>query len=276
MTINELKSIPGTKIIIALRDNLYEKTFQFGDVRGMQREKYRQLNLAIEWNTTYLKQLLNNRLALLMKEQYTNTTPTVEDFMPKAAGNKLSGFDYLIRRTLLRPRDVIAFFNKCMEKSNGQSTITRETLSLAEPEYSRERLEAVEDEWMENFGSIIPLCAFLRGKGPMFRFKDLKENDMEATLLASSPDKNNALFKIQNDYIIGSVDFSMAVKQILCILYRVGVLGAKLSSSESTMFTQSSTKTLEPTDITDEAKFYVHMMFYAALKITLRSQTVTE
>ncbi len=274
VTINELKSIPGTKIIIALRDNLYEKTFQFGDVRGMQREKYRQLNLILDWNHIYLKELLNRRLARLMKNQYSNNVPTIEDVMPKATGNKLSGFDYLIKRTLLRPRDVIAFFNKCIDKSNGQSTITRETLSLAEPEYSRERLEAIEDEWLENFGSILPMTFFLKGTIGYFRFRDIREIDIEKTLLANVLDKQSALQKIQDDYISGTIEFDLAVKQILCILYRVGILGAKLSASETTLYAHSSTMNLEPADILDETKFYVHLMFHAALKINPKATTV--
>lgn len=268
VTINELKAIPGTKIVIALRDNLYEKALEQPKVRGIQREKFRQLNLNLEWNAGHLKELLNRRLATLMKYQYSNTSPTVDDVMVKASGGRLSGFDYIVRRTLFRPRDVIAFFNKCIEKANGSPTITRETLNLAEPEYSRERLEAVDDEWAENFGSILPLCAFLRGGLPSFTFGTLKDSDMELTLLAAVRDKDSAAFRIQQDYMIDGVPaFQIAARKILCILYRVGILGVKISPSEQARYVYNSTQLLEPSDITADTKFYVNLMFQAALKI---------
>lgn len=269
ITMNELKAIPGTKIIIALRDNLYEKALLETEVRGMQREKFRQLNLSLEWTAPQLKELVNRRLAYLMRAQYTKQAPTIDEIMPRATGGKMSGFDYMVKRTLLRPRDIIAFFNKCIDKSNGNVTITPEIIALAEPEYSRERLEAIEDEWVENFGSILPLCAFLKGAAASFVFSSLKESDLEATLLGEIKDKNSSAFRIQNDYMVGGVEvgFSSAVKRILCILYRVGILGVKLNSAEPTTYIQSSTRTLEPSDILPETKFYVHLMFHAALKI---------
>lgn len=271
ITINELKAIPGTKIVIALRDNLYEKALLETEARGMQREKFRQLNLVLEWSAPELKELLNKRLEHLMRGQYSNKPPTIDEIMPKAAGGKLSGFDYMVMRTLLRPRDIIAFFNKCIEKANGNSTITREIVGLAEPEYSRERLEAIEDEWVENFGSVLPLCAFLRGGPPSFVFSALKESHLEPTLFADVKDKNSAALRIQNDYMVGvGTNFTSAVKRILCILYRVGIIGAKLNSSEPTIYSHNSTKTLEPADIEPNTKFYVHLMFHAALKINTR------
>lgn len=273
VTINELRSIPGTKIIIALRDNLYEKALQETEVRGMQREKFRQLNLNLEWTPAYLKELLNKRLSLLMKRQYSNTSPVIDEIMPKASGDKISGFDYIIKRTLMRPRDVIAFFNKCIEKSSGQSTITRDIVALAEPEYSRERLEAIDDEWAENFGSIKPLCNFLRGGPPSFKLSDLKEGDMEPTLLADIKDSTSSAKKIQNDYMIGvNCTFIDAVKRIVCILYRVGVIGVKISSAETTLYSHNSTINLEPSDLTDDSKCYVHLMFHAALKISVKDK----
>lgn len=268
ITINELKSIPGTKVIIALRDNLYEKAFEKTKVRGVQREKLRPLNLNLEWSSQQLKEVINRRLAHLMKHSYSNTSPTVDDVMAKATAGRLSGFDYLVKRTLFRPRDIIAFFNKCIEKGNGSSTITREIIKLAEPEYSRERLIAIDDEWAENFGSILPLCEFLRGGKPNYVFSELKDTDLEKTLLASIEDRESFAWRIQNDYLVGGGGgFKEAAKSILCILYRVGILGVKISAAEAATYIYNSTKTLEPADILPESKFYVNLMFHAALKI---------
>ncbi|MFD2719177.1 P-loop ATPase, Sll1717 family [Hymenobacter monticola] len=273
ITINELKGIPGIKVIIALRDNLYEKALQETEARRMQREKFRQLNLNLEWNHASLKELLNKRLALLMRRQYSRETPTIDDIMPKSGSGKLSGFDYMIQRTLLRPRDIIAFFNKCIEKANGNSIITRAILNQAEQEYSRERLEAIDDEWAENFGSIKPLCEFLKGGPPSFKISDLSVTDLERTLLAEIRDNTSQAYKIANDYVLGvNYTFQDALKSIVTILYRVGVLGVKLSPSDATIYTHTSSKSLDPADITENTKCYVHLMFHAALKIALKTE----
>lgn len=267
--INELRAIPSTKIIIALRDNLYEKALQETEGRRMQREKFLQLNLVLEWNPSYLKTLINRRLSLLMKRQYSNATPDIDEIMPKASGAKLAGFDYMIKRTLLRPRDVIAFFNKCIDKSNGQSVITREIVALAEPEYSRERLKAVDDEWDENFGSILPLCNFLRNGPSSFRIGDLTSNQLESTLLAEIKKKQSAAYQIQQDFIVGvNSSLTDAIKKIVCVLYRVGILGVKVSSTEATTYSHNSSILLEPDDLSENSKCYVHLMFHAALKIS--------
>lgn len=219
ITINELKGIPGTKIIIALRDNLYEKALEETEARGMQREKFRQLNLNLEWTHAYLKELLNKRLALLMRRQYSKDSPTIDDIMPKGGSGKLSGFDYMIQRTLLRPRDIIAFFNKCIEKANGNSSITRAILNQAEQEYSRERLEAIDDEWAENFGSIKPLCEFLRSGPPSFKISDLNVIDLERTLMAEIKDASSAAYRIANSYVVGvNYTFQDALKNIVDLL----------------------------------------------------------
>ena len=59
--------------------------------------------------------------------------------------------DYLLKRTLMRPRDVIMFFNACIKKAEGNPQITPQMIKEAEGEYSRQRLRSLADEWSADY-----------------------------------------------------------------------------------------------------------------------------
>ena len=59
--------------------------------------------------------------------------------------------EYLVQRTHYRPRDIIMFFNSCIQKAIGSPTISLSMLREAESEYSSARLQALYDEWRTDY-----------------------------------------------------------------------------------------------------------------------------
>lgn len=272
--IKDFRKIPNTKLIIALRTNILQKIFYKNSTKGVQREKYKYLYLNIEWTRIDLTTLINNRLSTLMRGTYTKDSPKINELLPKETSKLPSGFDYILDRTLLRPRDVISYFNLLIEKSNGKTQISREKITKSEREYSLGRLQALDDEWLENYGDLSVIYNFLK-KGPIsFTLEDIKEQVGEYIFNAVA---NNELKdvkpEIQKMFSAFVEDEELNVlpvlKKMLIILYEVGIIGIKLSPEYSLDFISTSVN-YNKEDLDNLSKFSVHKMLYKALRIRER------
>lgn len=270
-TIKEFSKIPNVKIIIALRSNIHKKIFRENSARGVQREKYNHLYLDIRWSAEELKQLLNNRLRELMRGTYTSESPTADDILPESSRKQPNGFDYIIERTFLRPRDVIDFFNKCIKYADGKTKISRDVLRQAEDEYSHERLRALNDEWLENYGNLYCLYRFLKGQNNGFKIADIEEHASEYFIDIIG----NGETKLLNDEFQKKImEFGESfecrnlLRTILITLYEVGLIGIKLTPQERLQYIYESYTAYEEADINENSKFYIHTMFIKALRIS--------
>lgn len=269
-TIKDLSKIPNVKIVIALRSNIHKKVFKVNTSKRIQREKYNHLYIDLQWNIDELKTLLNNRLRELMRGTYTQASPTLSDILPEASKRHSNGFDYIIERTFLRPRDVIDFFNKCIKYADGKTKINRDTLRKAEDEYSHERLRALNDEWLENFGNLHCVYGFLKGVHNGFKISEVQSTaeDYFLTVLAND-DVLTLNVELQCKFNEFGKDYEPVklLKPLLIVLYEVGLVGIKLSSENKKEYIYESYSAYEESDINTDTKFYIHPMFYKALRI---------
>lgn len=271
--IRELKDISGTKIIIAIRENLYKLIMNSNQNRGAQREKLNSFIIDIKWTKEELVQLVNNRLAQLMKGTYTNKTPKIDDIL-KGNSSKSDGglFDYILDRTFLRPRDVIDYFNKCIKYANGKSEITSEIVKMAELDYSRSRVSAIEDEWRENFPFVSDLIGLLKGEKESFTFTSIQTKIEEYVVNSrlnidkmergNSENLNEIIKLYRQNADSGSLSCFMMIS-----LYEMGILGIKLSSMTKLEYSYESDFLLQEKDIDLSTKFVVHKAFHRALTI---------
>ncbi|MBP7496226.1 MAG: hypothetical protein KA792_00995 [Bacteroidales bacterium] len=270
-TIKEFTAMPNLKIIIALRSNIHKKIFKENVSRGIQREKYNDMYLDIIWSREELELLINNRLRELMRAQYTNETPKIEDILPDESKREKSGFDYILDRTFNRPRDIIDFFNKCFKYANGKTKISREIIKQAEVDYSVERLNALEDEWLENYGKMDVIFSFLKGCKNGFSLIDIKTKAEESFLEQLTTDKvkllTNKELKCFFDNFAKNLEVMPLLKKILHLLFDVGIIGIKITPQDSIQFASNSHNVFNIDEINEETKFYVHKMFVRALKI---------
>lgn len=191
-TIKDLRKLSNLKIIIALRSNIHRKIFRENISRGVQREKYDALYLNLKWSAKELEDLINKRLKELMREKYTKESPKIYDIIPATIKEK-SGFEYMLDRTFYRPRDIIDFFNKSIKYADGKTRISRENIREAENEYSLERLNALDDEWLENYGKMDILYSFLKNAKNGFNIEDIKEKAGLSFVEQIAADKINDL-----------------------------------------------------------------------------------
>ncbi len=278
-TIREFQKVRNIKIIIGLRTDLIDRVFRQTRDGGFQEEKYRSLYLPLKWNNSQLKTLLDKRVDRLISESYTSATVTAKKYLPNVI-NKTSTVDYMIHRTLMRPRELIEFFNLCIEQAEGRATINKETFLKAEAIYSRNRLRSLQDEWFSDYPKLIEFTELIKKKTKQFKVKILDENQVLEFCV------NYAIrFPTYSDYLSEKAkavaecnpkdskkfidDFLKALFQVF---YRVGIVGVKVESYEELQWSFSGALTISASIIDGETSIQIHPTFWRVLGITSLQQ----
>lgn len=267
--VKEFRQFQGVKIVISLRENLNEIVFSGQFNKGGQREKFKPLFSYLTWQKQDLNVFLDKRLKLLSE----NHLSIKNAFYDERRSHK-TGLDYVLERTFHRPRDVISYINHAIENASNKEYFTKDILAKAEPSYSLDRFQALEDEWSENYGSLNSICEFLRGINDGFRLKSLNENQFTEIYCIDKPEDelNGEMLKALTDWKNGSINFSSYEKKILYALYRIGVVGIKKGPTFKTAFYYDRDVLVDRNDITNNSKFYVHPSLYSYFKVNTLAQ----
>jgi hypothetical protein len=265
--IKEFQTLKGAKIIISLRDNLFQMIFSAHKHKGGQREKFKSLYLNLEWDEISLKKLLEKRLEIISENNLS-----LKIAFEKTYKDGKSGFDYMLERTFLRPRDVISFVNHAIENANNKSYFTLDIIKKAEIFYSIDRLHAIEDEWGENYGDLKNIFTFLHAKYNGFKIKNIKEDEFESVYFDENYLDNyrGDLLEAVRKWKTDEYKFTSFLKDIIYILYYIGIIGIKKSASYHTCFFYDKELILTKNDITNDCKIYVHKAFYSVFKINTK------
>lgn len=265
-TVRDFNSkIQNVKIIVAIREDLLDRVFRYTRSAGYQEEKYKSLYLPLTWKEEELEQMLNNRVNQLVREQYTSKIVTLRDLLPTTV-NRKDPVEYILARTMLRPRDVIMFFNECIRAAEGKAKITQAMISQAEAVYSENRLRALADEWSADYPNLIELSFFLRSYPNQFRYSNVEDKIEECMLefLISNPSEDHIRSLAEEKFNSGDTDGFM--QEMFKILFRVGVIGIKPESYASVYWSYQGQK-LMSTEINEKAILYIHPAFWRILGI---------
>ena len=162
-SLKAFRRISNLKIIVALRSDILERVVQETRDLTFQREKFEQYFVHLRWSKPQLKELVSKRISFLMKRQYTGEEVSFDDIFTSNVGQQ-PPFDYIVERTLMRPRDVIAFVNECINLSDGSHQIPAQAIRRAELEFSRIRKDAMIQEWQSAFPSLDKILNFVASK----------------------------------------------------------------------------------------------------------------
>ena len=261
--------IENVKIIIALRLDLIDHVFRYTRDAGFQEEKFRTSCLNITWTKQQLIEVLDTRINLLVKNQYTNEPVTHKDLLPDKIG-KITAIEYLIERTLMRPRDLIQFFNACIYQSDSKTEISKNAILEAEGRYSRERLRALFDEWFGLYPNLEHYYQVLRGKGSVFIVESLTENDLVGNylqLLISNNGKPGMDFEMIKAASENNIEFDEFRKNIVHIFYKVGLVGLKIEKEAAISWSHISGSSVSISEINETTRMYIQKTFYRVLGI---------
>lgn len=146
------------------------------------------------------------------------------------------------------------------------------TIKQAEGKYSIERLNAVEDEWSENYGEISKITTFLHNIHDGFNLKNVKE-DAFAELLVEADYVNHfrgELYDVCQKWRLAKNDnlsFRVFLSEVCEILYRTGILGIKRSASTPVEYYYNELTPCNKSDFLGDVKIYVHKAFHYVLRV---------
>lgn len=282
-SLSRFRKISNLKILIAMREDVYERVLQETKDISFQKEKYESYFVRLSWNKNDLKTLIDKRINSLFKRQYSSDNIHFDDLFKYNVGQS-KPFDYLIDRTLLRPRDIISFVNECIRCSESETIVSANHIRKAEQIYSQGRLLSIEQEW----NSVFPLLKevldfFCKLKKSSISLSNLVENERSsieslALSLGSKEEKNfhlDPIFQASYCFIKNAQDPNARyeyVKKLCSILYRVSMIGIKLDVGEKYSFAHIDLPVVDYNLISNNATIKIHKILWSAYKISDQAQ----
>lgn len=269
--IKTFRKIRQAKIIAALRKDLLDQVFDKTRDSGFQQEKYESYLMTLKWSADDLANLIETRLNEVFKSQYTKQRIKFTDLFPKPRkGGGQTSMDFIIERTLRRPRDALQFVNECFAIAYERERISWRAMLAAESQYSEKRLKSLKEEWGDVFPSFEDTVEILRNIKSTFTRSMIKDTTLEDIMVnLSEGDSRDPCVAIVRKYYeaISAVKESEIQTIMLSCLYRVGVLGLKVSSSDTYIWSHVDQSSVTKGEIKRAEHFKVHKMLHRSLDI---------
>lgn len=278
--IEEIKSfrkITNVKLVIALRKDLLQLVFDKTRDSGFQEEKYESYILDIMWQKGDLRNLVEQRINQVFKSQYTSHDVKFDDIFPspRKKGGQLA-FDFLVERTLNRPRDMLQFVNSCFQSSS-DNKISWRALFAAEAIYSGKRLNSLSEEWSQIYPSLFIFVEILRGKKVNLSRSDFSGAELQDIILELySCESNDPCIEICKRHMEpkSSIKESEIVSLILTALYKIGVIGIKISSLDTFIWSYIDQPSITLGDAKRASSIKIHKMVHRSLDIQVNQNEI--
>lgn len=275
-TIGDIREQHNTKVVICLRIDLLDRIFaEMGHDSGFQEEKVRSYYRQLSWSDAELTELLNLRIKKLMKDAWTNYQPKAEDIFVADSRKKHkahSGLQYLLDRTWGRPRDVIDFFNSCIEHCDGKTRFDKTVVRQAEGEYSRRRLNSIGTEWGQLYPGIRDgLTVILANTPHSFRIADIDDDRLDRFAeVFCEKYSTGPLIELAHRMVNASTSESTKVRNsvriaLSHIFYRIGAIGLKLSAKSEVQVVDNYLIRVSDAELSVENVVVVHKALWRAL-----------
>lgn len=245
----ELINVGPIKILISIRTDIISGIYR-NSLR--QEEKDKSLIIPISWKKNEIKKILDKRINSLIKKQYQ---PSVQVGFSDIFNFNVNGNladEFILNRTMLRPRDAIDFVNLCLSLCDGETLLNESIVIEAEEKFYSSRKRALCDEWISLYSDIEVYIDSLHLLG-----------SDRLTLSNLNDDKKNNLLGYIIDNSQGKTDhhneLATNIEKLLKLWFEIGIIGIEKSN---TLIIYSSFD--KPNiDITDLRKnFRVHPLFF--------------
>lgn len=230
-----------TQVILFLRSDIYD-ILKFHDA-----DKLHSLEERLNWKEKDLKELIATRgkvstgLEIIDIDQVWNT------IFEERVKNEFS-FEYILQRTMLRPREVIQFCNQALTEAqdNNHDRIYAQDILNAERQYSAWKLKDLASEFIVQYPYLEELFGLFQGFTELFEYEGFAERFSEH--------RERLNKKFPNLQTV-SIDI------VLQILYVVGFLGAIINGKKLFVYD-------DPTIVlSQQESIVIHPSFISALNI---------
>lgn len=270
-TIVDLQRIRVLKVIVALRTNIFLQLTRDEFTWMQQSEKFRNLSLDLHWTRGDLTSLLEQRAQAAYRRVGTLKPKALRDILPAGRRGGETALDYILSRTLLRPRDAITYVNLCLRRAGGKDSISWDDITGVEREYSRDRLQTVGEEWSDPFQGLTKVLEqFAEHTHEMSR-DELTEILLEVVVHLLTPSANIAqslrsLCAAFEASGTGTHRWFEEFGPLVNLLFNIGFLGCSTKLGEELTFVSDDpTYAGYESNFPPESRFQVHPMFRKAL-----------
>lgn len=270
--IKGLRRVADLKVVVAMRSDVFEKVIYDTRDRGFQAEKYEDYIHRLFWSSDQLKTIVNKRLNLLYRRKYTKDNVTFEEIFTERV-DKQKAFQFILDRTLYRPRDVITFINMCFSQAEGKISVGRSEMRQAERLYSENRRVALIDEWRPVFPAIEPTLGMLKGRRAFFNLYELNTSDLlnTAVQLFLGDERYYADSMTKLLETLTSYTSEDATEQFVAALferlYLIGAVGINSSPEQPVQWFYKTQRRLDKSSFGLSARVRVHPMLHSSLEI---------
>ena len=270
MTVIDLKRVRHLKVLVALRTNIFQE-LQFGRRGGGQEEKFRALVLMMKWTKADLEELLDERIRVSASKVQLELEK-ISDLLPNANKSRGNPIDYMLDRTLLRPRDAISFVNECLSSGVGNERLAWTDITSAEQSYSAKRLLALRDEWKQTYPDIDQVFEKFRGSPSAMSKQDLQERLDSAMLLLSEPKFAGVrwMTDVTEEMWNSGPETSWfdLYQPLIKVLFTVGLIGCSRSDYRRAVFYPDDPLFVDQKSNIQHTRWYfVHRAFHRGLDI---------
>lgn len=247
----EFINIRSVKILISVRTDILQGVYKH-NLR--QEEKDKSLIFPVEWQKNEIKEILDRRIELLVKKKYESRHTVCFSDIFNFQVKGLPAYEFILERTMLRPRDAIDFVNLCLSHADGQVELTEDDVLEAEQGYYTSRKNALSDEWRSTYKGIESyIDSISLVKNDLFTVDSLKQTGVDGKILEFLIDRTGHINEKESEII--ATNFN----EIVHIWFSIGLIGYKISSTR-VVYSSYNKPRLDITDFTKE--FVVHPLFY--------------
>ena len=171
------------------------------------------------------------------------------------------------------PRDVISFFNKCIEVAEGKPKVTVDAVRRAEGEYSRQRLRALADEWHADYPGLLDFVGVLKKQPPSFPLDRITDDDIADICLKVAtkyPVEPGILRSDARHVANDALESGEFKRKLFMAFYRVGLVGLKLETFEAASWVDQSGQSVSTAEIEESTGIVVRTTYWRALGVDSR------
>ncbi len=270
----------SVKIIIALREDLLQRVYSYMQEQSgvqFQKEKYEDLYYQLNWTPAQLRNFLRRRIERLHEKNFTSEQIEFEDVFPESitvtdlisnTNKEHVPITYILERTMLIPRDVIRFINRCISSItlSTSGSFNKTTILTAERHYSEDRLEALEDEWRVNYPNLRRVTELLRGRPARFNIKDFDNEHAKIDKVFETLKPGCPIYDILAQ-AYGENDLSQTLAHLFYIMFTVGLIGIERHNNSHIYWCYIENRITLPDFYAPSSTLYIHPGFYFALDI---------
>lgn len=274
-TVVDLKKVKNLKVLVALRTNILEQVDW--SRTGTQEEKFRSLSITLRWTHSDLERLLSTRTRGAAEQHGISSPTTVDELLPTPNRTRGSALAFILKRTLMRPRDALAYVNECLALTGGKARVSWTNIHDAEASYSKNRFLALRDEWKSSYPGIDILLRLFEGKPKLISPRELKHILDDAALLPADANfAGTGWMTLLAEPIWNSTaqePWPRSYQELLRLLFHIGFIGCCTKNSGPVVYAHERPDFLDQlSNVENCESFTVHPTFRRALDIRSPSQ----